>query len=826
MYKPRKGLLAAVVALVSGAGVPQGAVLAQGEASASRMIEEVVVTARKREESLTDVPVAISAFNSEGLKAAGIDELGDILDNTVGMVFNDRDGTRVNSQPGVRGIKSFTGGGSTVRVSTFIDGMPMVGFQNSIPFIDVAGVEVYRGPQSAVFGRSVFAGAINYSLREPSLDESSGTVNAQIGEDGRQAVSAYYNTSLIEDKLGLYISASDDSYDGPQGLVSSDGFQMGSRETTNYSAALKFAPTDQLSMTLRYTDTTLDDGPAPDYNLTPFSANTPNGDRNYTQTVAGRAPLLVGELQFEDDPELRRNFCRDQGLPTQNCSFNPGFEVDRERLSFDVSYDLDSGASLSFKTFTSEDVQFSLDDQDNSDLGNVSMSADDTIDEDYYEILWTSPDDARLRYSIGYSIYDYTQNTVAYNGPHPSASFTGEDVGGAVSTFDIKNTGFFGGIFYDINDKLTVSFEGRQQEDDILANDPDPTDDLIPEAVSDTFLPRISLNYKVSDTLSLYAQYSEGVQPATVNSGAVGPQQRALANAIIDLYGQDFNGLLDNLISVDEEVLFNSEIGLKGVFLDGRLSLNAALFDIETDGYVEQTNVFFLPEGIPVPVVLADINGLGAATNNPLLQNIGVGNIRLRGGVNIGDIKSRGLELEGSYLIGDNWQVDAQFTYLDTEFDSACSPSGPTFFAEVDTLALPGGGSITCNNVDGNAFPFTPEITFGASATYNGEFNNGMGWFTRLDMRYEDEQFIDSFETGFLPSVTKFNLRAGISTDNMRLELYVENLTDDRTPLGAQYEPERPEITQATGLRGPGATGLNVAAAYPREVGVKFSYDF
>ena len=318
-------------------------------------------------------------------------------------------------------------------------------------------------------------------------------------------------------------------------------------------------------------------------------------------------------------------------------------------------------------------------------------------------------------------------------------------------------------------------------------------------------------------------RYSEGVQPATVNSGAVGPQQRALANAIIDLYGQDFNGLLDNLISVDEEVLFNSEIGLKGVFLDGRLSLNAALFDIETDGYVEQTNVFFLPEGIPVPVVLADINGLGAATNNPLLQNIGVGNIRLRGGVNIGDIKSRGLELEGSYLIGDNWQVDAQFTYLDTEFDSACSPSGPTFFAEVDTLALPGGGSITCNNVDGNAFPFTPEITFGASATYNGEFNNGMGWFTRLDMRYEDEQFIDSFETGFLPSVTKFNLRAGISTDNMRLELYVENLTDDRTPLGAQYEPERPEITQATGLRGPGATGLNVAAAYPREVGVKFS---
>jgi len=209
-----------------------------------------------------------------------------------------------------------------------------------------------------------------------------------------------------------------------------------------------------------------------------------------------------------------------------------------------------------------------------------------------------------------------------------------------------------------------------------------------------------------------------------------------------------------------------------------------------------------------------------------LLAGLNPGSPRVRGGVNIGDMGSRGLELDGSYLLNDNWQIDAQLTYLKTEFDSACSPSGPTYgVGDLTSLAI-GSGSLSCSTVDGNAFPFTPEIQLGAAATYSSELSNGWGWWTRLDMRHEDEQFIDSFETGWLPSVTKFNLRAGINTDNWRIEAYVENLTDDRTPLGAQYEPERPEITQATGLRGPGANGINVAAAYPREVGLKMSYRF
>ena len=418
MYKPRKGLLAGCVALISGAGVPQGAVLAQDEASASRMIEEVVVTARKREESLNDVPVAINAFNAEGLEAAGIDELGDVLDNTVGMVYNERDGNRSQTQPGVRGIKDFIGGG-TPRVSTFVDGMPVAGQQATIQFVDVAGVEVYRGPQSAVFGRSVFAGAINYSYREPSLNESEGAVNVQFGEDGREALNARYTTPLVEDVLGLYVSAATDNYDGPGSPVSTDGVKLGTRETDHFSVALKFQPTDQLSMTLRYTDTELDDGPAPDYNLIPFdSVRNPGGDPNYQQTpeqaAVGGAPLYAGALSSIDNPIFARNFCADEGLESQNCILDPGFELERQRLSLDLSYDFDNGHSLAFKVFDSEDFTFDIDDQDNSaapGAGVVNMASEISIDEQYAELIWTSPSDRRLRYTLGYSLYETETET-------------------------------------------------------------------------------------------------------------------------------------------------------------------------------------------------------------------------------------------------------------------------------------------------------------------------------------------------------------------------------------------------------------------------------
>ena len=828
------GVLAAVLSFFVGAGGAQQ-VAAQDDASDSgqaqvRTLEEVVVTARKREESLIDVPVAISAFTEASILEAGIDELGDVLDNTVGMVYNERDGNRSQAYPGVRGIKNFVGGGSA-RVSTFVDSMPVAGSQATIQFVDVAGVEVYRGPQSAVFGRSVFAGALNYTLRRPSLDEQNGALNGQFGQDGRSGLNGWYSTPLIEDTLGIYVSASQDSYDGPGGVRSTDGYRMGNRDTKYYSVALAFEPTDNLSMTLRATQTDLDDGPAPDYNLDP--ANDPNIRLSPTP---GRAPLYFGELDYVEDAQLRRNFCYNEGLPDQNCIRDPGWELERDRLSFDATLGLDNGHTLTFRAFDSDDFVFDHDDQDNTDeainaMSVVNMGGETAIDEQYVEVVWNSPDNRRLRYTVGVSKYDYYRYGEGYF-IHPSATIDGMGSAPGISTTDVKNTGVFAGLFLDVTDNLTVSLEARQQEDDISSNDPDPNDDNVPQSVSETFLPRLALNYAVSDRLNLYAQFAEGVQPATINVQAVGTQQRAIAAAFEGLVvdGVTYSSqvpFLDDVLAVDEEVLTNYEVGLKGTFLDGRLNLGAALFRIETDGYAENANLFFFPEGSDSNSVLAALEAVGSATGNGLLQNLSDTSVRVRGSVNIADIKSNGLELEGVYLLGDNWEIAGHFTQLNTSFGTGCAPIGANFGLQLQDLVLASGGTMACTDISGNDFPFIPPIQYGLAATYRDQLPNGWDWFSRLDMRYEDEQYMDWFEAGWLPASTKLNFRAGVDTGRLRAEFYVVNLTDDRTPLGAQYEPDRKEVANFTGNRGPtNTTGLNVALAYPREAGLKFSYNF
>lgn len=830
-----RSLLAAFVGLVVGAGGAQQVVAQDAGPVASRTFEEIIVTARKREESLADVPVAISAFSETGLQEAGIEDIDELLNATPGAVYTDTNGNRASANLGIRGIR----GG----VSTFIDGMPMTGSQASINFVDVQSAEIYRGPQSAVFGRSVFAGAINYTTRTPSLTGIEGGLNSEYGSDSHTAVNGWVSAPIIEDVLAISLSAARDSYGGPNEIKSTDGYDMGIRDTEYYSVALAFEPTDQLSANLRYTATHLDDGPAADYNMDP--ADNPSqyveAAANYDDMgaripTANFAPMFFGEINIADSPVLDRNFCYNPGLADQNCILDPGWELDRTRLAFDIDYEFLNGHNLAFKTFTTDEVTFDHDDQDNTSeavvaMSIVNMGTDVNIDEDYFEILWTSPGEERLRYTLGYSDYSYFRESAAYF-IHPAATLTpaGATAPG-ISTEDVKNSGIFGGVFYDLTDQLTVSFEARQQKDEITARDPDPTDTNVPEAITDTFLPRLSLQYAFADNLNFYAQYSEGAKPATINTEAVNTTQRAVAAGLDGLVvdGVTLSSaipFLDSVLAVDEEGLKNYEIGMKGQFLDNTLAIEAALFLIKTDSYAQLGNLWFTPTGVDTDRVFEEL-----ALQNPgvaLLQDpLADTSFRVRGSVNTGDLKSTGLEVAASYLLDDNWTLSGQLTYLDTVFENGCDFGGATFGLTDSTLSLAGGDPIACTEVSGNRFTYVPEIQLGASATYEAPLDNGMDWFARLDVRYEDEQFVDTYNNAWLPSSLKLNLRAGINMDNIRLEAYVQNLTDDDTPAGAQYEPDRKEVANYFGTRPPaGSTGINVAIATPREVGLRVSLDF
>ena len=821
-------VIAAVLGFLVGT---TGAQQVVAQDTGARTLEEIVVTARKREESLADVPVAISAFTEQGLEDAAIDDLDELLNATAGTVYSDTNGNRATASPGIRGIRGGGTGGST-RISTFVDGMPMIGSQASINLVDVEAVEIYRGPQSAVFGRSVFAGAINYTTRTPSLTDMEGGLNSQYGSDARAAVNGWVSAPIVEGVLAASISAARDSYGGPGEIKSSDGYDMGIRDTEYYSVALAFEPTDNISANLRYTATMLDDGPAADYNLDPalhpedYVAAAANFDAMGNRIPGSNfAPMFFGEINLEDDPVLARNFCYNFGLPDQNCILDPGWEMDRTRLTFDINYEFENGGNLEFKTFSSDDVLFDHDDQDNTDeylpvaMVLVNMGTDTEIEEKYYEVVWTSPDEDRLRYTLGYSQYEYDYYNAAYF-IHPAAQ---NDQGTpnipGITTQTVLNHGVFGGLFYDVNDQMTVSFEARQQHDDISSLDPDPTDDNVPEAITDTFLPRVSLTYAATDSMNLYVQYAEGAQPAQVNNQAVGTIQRAVAAA---MDGLNVNGtilssaipFLDSIVAVDEEKIKNYEVGMKGQFLDNQLSLNAALFLIETDSYVDGGNLWFFDPRVSINDTIA---AMLATSTDPVILNSNLQDtsFRAQGGINAGNLRSTGLELEAVYLLNDNWTLGGQFTYLDTIFDEGCSFDGQTFGIADSTLLPPGSSEpIDCTIISGNKFTYVPEIQIGASATYEADLSNGMSWFARLDGRYEDEQFVDDFNNGYLGASLKLNVRAGINLNNVRIEGYIENLTDDNTPAGAQYEPDRKQVQHYFNNRPPaGSTGINVAIA-------------
>lgn len=825
-------ILGAVLGFLAGTtGV--SSVTAQDAGGPALVLEEILVTARKREESLQDVPVAISVITDTAIAEAGIDELGDVLNMSPGMVYNERDGNRQTALPGVRGIKTFTDPGAGVqRVSSFVNGMPVAGSQATIQFVDVENVEVYRGPQSAVFGRSVYAGAVNYNLRQASLNEADGNISAQFGENGRQGLSAWGTTSIIEDVLGIYGSFSTDSWDGPNGLVSTNQFdpteqvKMGSRETDYYSVALAFEPTDTLSMSLRYSNTELDDGPAADYNLDPAT------DPNLIQEQPGYAGIYVGELQFDDSPVLRRNFCAWDG----DCITDPGWELERDRLEFDVDAGF-GGGNLALKVFHSEDTVFTVDDQDNTDrdplapphpangMGAVNMGNDTAIEEDYAEVIWTSPDDARLRYTLGYSNYSYDSSSVA-QWPHPTSDTIDGD-GGAPSgsSLSIKNTGFFGGLFYDVTDHLTLSVEARQQTDKI-----EGTSATIE---TDSFLPRFAANYALTDNVNVYAQFSKGVQPAAINAGTQG-QAQIDAAAALDAIGATTgaSALLQDLAIVPEEELTNFEIGFKGTFLDGRAQLNGAIFNIDVEGYTESLNMFFWPIDQDLFTIQADLDTYACANGIATLCGaVGDTTARVRGPVVVGDLESNGLELGGAYLLSENVTLEGAFTYLNTKFGDACNPgySIDSYNLDDDVLTLAGGGELGCVNISGNTFPYAPKVQFNLAATYEGSLSANWDYFTRVGARHESKQFMDHRELGWIPSSTLWDLRAGVSNDTTRVELYVTNLTDDRTPLGAQYEPDRDEIARnfVGPLCRPGCmTGPNIVVAPGREAGVRLSYSF
>jgi iron complex outermembrane recepter protein len=243
----QKLLTSAIPALMLLGSAP---VFAQDTPAENSGLEEIVVTAQRREENLQDVPISVSAFTAEQLKAQGTTDISRLENVVPGFQFG-RSGP--DARPAIRGVRTENVGvnGDTT-IGFFVDGVYQSRSQQAtLSFVDIERVEVQRGPQGTLYGRNTFGGNIAISTAKPSLDRIKGGVDLTAGQNGRYRGEAYLNVPFGE-IVALRVAGSWEESSGYVKNVNPLGNNLFDDKTRYARASILFKPSDAFSALLKF----------------------------------------------------------------------------------------------------------------------------------------------------------------------------------------------------------------------------------------------------------------------------------------------------------------------------------------------------------------------------------------------------------------------------------------------------------------------------------------------------------------------------------------------------------------------------------------------
>jgi iron complex outermembrane receptor protein len=251
--KAKSALFASTAALAAVA-VPAGAQGQSGSSAAPPALDngqagiaDIIVTARRRSESLLETPVAVTAYTAEELDKRQITRLSELQNSTPSLVYEATGGTNSEARVYVRGVGNNVGSSSfSAGVGIYIDGAFFGRVQGALlDSLDMASIEVLRGPQGTLFGKNTIGGAINITTIKPSTDGFSGTLEAGYGRFDRVRVKASVNVPL-GDKLAVRISGMSDRDDG-YSVNDVNGQKLDNNDRRIVTGALRFTPTENLT---------------------------------------------------------------------------------------------------------------------------------------------------------------------------------------------------------------------------------------------------------------------------------------------------------------------------------------------------------------------------------------------------------------------------------------------------------------------------------------------------------------------------------------------------------------------------------------------------
>jgi iron complex outermembrane recepter protein len=784
-------LAAAAPALAQG---PTNAPPAGPEVSADANIEDIVVTARRFEERLQDVPIAVSALTSEDLGRQAIDDLGDIAEKTVGLSFESLSGLIV--QPAIRGQTNLRVDSPVQNVAFYLDGIYLQrGYLVDQSLLDLQRVEVIKGPQSALYGRNAFAGAINLVTRAPSLDDLTARVSGTVGTDKRYDARGALGVPIIPDRLGVFVNVAHSQFDGTwrnnHPLANADGAitegNLGGYNKEAYQGRVIAKLSDALTFDAMYIRTERFIEALPTYTistaniLSPFNTLNASPRPGLTPPFTVQNRLFVGELPATPIVSPL-DVTRPSGLVSDPRAF--GLKGPTEIISGKVDFEPGGEFSLSYQYGLTEakvrgrgsvapnplvPVVFA-----GQNLGTIfDASGSDSSFKGHsheWKVNYLGSERVRAFAGVNFSRTRDVGSNASENAPignlnPPSAAaFFAVGPGLPFPTSLFQRFGFlvrneeiwsgFGFLGIDITDRLELTLEGRYTEEDQKAVDlltREPTNPTIqalapPRFKRDEkyFTPRATVSFKPNDDLNIYGSVAKGVKSGGINGGVPFIPQR----------------------TYEAEENWTYEVGAKGSFLDRALQLNLAAF------YTDWTN-------LQTSVVRLQANGTAPSFFAVVPSTVG----------NIGGVDVYGVEAEGVFRLADPLRLNFGASYNRSRYKegSFSQRFGASGNCDGTVCAATPGTPTARLDVSDNNLERVPEFDGFVGLTYENELANGWNVFARGDVTYQTKFYVDEANLAFVPDRTLANASAGVTIGNLSLQAWVKNLFDKKYVTNAFF---------------------------------------
>jgi iron complex outermembrane receptor protein len=755
----------------------------------SQQLEEVLVTATKRSESVQDVPLAITAFSGDFTRNVNLNDVKDLVSFTPGITGNSQDS--FIDFISVRGIRTQDFGVAGDPSAAFFKNDLYEGRNGAAvtSMYDIERAEVLRGPQGFLFGRNSIGGAISVHTQKAAIGGgNSGYIDLDIAENGRLAFEGAINLP-INDSFAMRLAGYHSEEDGSiKNEFNGDDLAGHDKSALRWSTAFE---TEKLSVStmVEYEDR---EGSGSLYRAVE-EGETWETIEEYIGDIAVRG----GEFGIDSDDIVPNT---DEG------------EV--LTLGVKVDYDFDSFTLTSNTGYKDHDF-FYTEDYDGTPLDMSTYQLDQTGTYFQQELRITSNTEGPLSWYAGASYYEEEIDTTFANSAsedllctyYGNEAYPGYDFGGCVDLYTyygysfspsadgrlvepgrIKGSYSGWAVYVDLNYEITEELEfgvGARHTDDtkeITMNVPAPNSDLGPyffwglttdgdiktkEDWSDTQY-RAVVRYRPNETAMLFASFTEGYKAGGFSSFSLDDANGSPLGFNTDDPDLNLNrsqALGDQGRAFDPETVDSYEIGYKDTIFDGGadISLTAFLYNYQD------------------LQVVVDGPG-GSATVE-----------------NAGEVDGHGLEGSITTRLTDNFSLYVALSYLDTEAN------------DIQQLC----GLADSNGCEGSSLFWAPEWS-GAIVLNGNHPIDGGEIRSSLELFGESERgggFEDLDETKIEPAY-EMALRVGYhSDDNWGLGLYVENLTDEESWDGQNNN-------------GDFAPAHFVGPKRPRTVGVNFSYEW